>query len=318
MNRIAFVLAAALFSAAVAAQTWPARPVRFLVPYAAGGSTDIVARSLGARFQESVGQALVIENRPGGAEILATDLLAKAPPDGYTIALISNTFAINETFARKLPYQSDRDFAPVAKLVDVPFGMFVSLSLPVANVREFVEYAKARPGKLNYAHVGLGTPHYLTMEWFKRLAGLDIVGIGYKGAVGALTAVAQGEAHVFTSGLGGATSFYQAGKVKAIANASPKRVRTLPDLPTLKESGFSDFDFTSWFGILAPAGTPAPVIERLNSEFNRAIQSQEVRERMENLGLEVSTMTSAEFGRFISSEIVQWGRVVKATGVRGE
>jgi tripartite-type tricarboxylate transporter receptor subunit TctC len=318
MNRIAFVLAAALFSAAVAAQTWPARPVRFLVPYAAGGSTDIVARSLGARFQESVGQALVIENRPGGAEILATDLLAKAPPDGYTIALISNTFAINETFACKLPYQSDRDFAPVAKLVDVPFGMFVSLSLPVANVREFVEYAKARPGKLNYAHVGLGTPHYLTMEWFKRLAGLDIVGIGYKGAVGALTAVAQGEAHVFTSGLGGATSFYQAGKVKAIANASPKRVRTLPDLPTLKESGFSDFDFTSWFGILAPAGTPAPVIERLNSEFNRAIQSQEVRERMENLGLEVSTMTSAEFGRFISSEIVQWGRVVKATGVRGE
>lgn len=318
MKRMAFVIALVLFSCAASAQTWPSRPIRFLIPYAAGGSTDVVARSLAAKLQDALGQPLVIDNRPGGAEILATDVLAKSPADGYTIALVSNTFAINETFARKLPYNADKDFAPVAKLVDVPFGMFISPNLPIASVKEFVEYARARPGKLNYAHVGLGTPHYLTMEWFKRLAGLDIVGIGYKGAVGALTAVAQGEVHVFTSGLGGATSFYQAGKVKAIANASPRRVRTLPDLPTLKESGFSDFDFTSWFGVLAPASTPQAVVERLNAEFNAAIQSADVRQRMENLGLEVSTMMSAEFGRFVRSEVEQWGRVVKATGVRGE
>src|SRR5690606_38709334 len=154
-------------------------------------------------------------------------------------------------------------------LVDVPFGVFISPTLPVSNVKEFVGYAKARPGKLNYAHVGIGTPQYITMEWFSRLAGLDIVGVGYKGAVPALTAVAQGDVHVVTIGLGGATSFVKAGRVKAIANASPNRVKTLPDLPTIAESGFPGFDLTSWFGVVAPAGTPAAVIERLNAEFSK-------------------------------------------------
>lgn len=318
MNRIAFVIVALAASFAAAAQSYPSRPIRFLVPYAAGGSTDVVARTLGAKLQESMGQALVVENRPGGAEILATDLLAKSPADGHTIALFSNTFAINETLAQKLPYSSERDVVAVAKLVDVPFGMLVSPSLPVSTVKEFVEYAKARPGKLNYAHVGIGTPHFLTMEWFKRLAGLDIVGIGYKGAVAALTAVAQGDVHVVTIGFGGATSFVQSGKVRAIANASARRVNMLPDLPTLKEVGYTDFDFTSWFGILARAGTPPEIVERLNSEINRAMNSPETRQRMENLGLEPSTMTAAEFGRFVRNEIVQWGRVVKATGVKAE
>jgi tripartite-type tricarboxylate transporter receptor subunit TctC len=318
MYRIAFVIAALAVSLSALAQSYPARPVRFLVPYAAGGSTDVVARAVGAKVQESVGQALVIENRPGGAEILATDLLSKAPPDGYTIALISNTFAINETFAGKLPYSADKDFAPVAKLVDVPFGMFVTPGLPVNTVKEFVDYAKARPGQLNYAHVGLGTPHFLTMEWFKRLAGLDIQGIGYKGAVPALTAVAQGDVHVITIGLGGATSFVKSGKIRAIANASPRRVLTLPDLPTMKEAGYADFDFTSWFGVLAPAGTPREIVEKLNAEFGKAVLAPEVKQRLENLGLEPSAMTSAEFGRFVRSEIQQWGRVVKATGVRSE
>lgn len=319
LYRIALGFAlAALAGAATAQQGYPSRPIRFLVPYAASGSTDVVARLVGAKMQEALGQALVVENRPGGAEILATDLLAKAAPDGHTIALISNTFAINETFARKLPYDAQKDFAPVAKLVDVPFGMFISPQLPVSTVREFVEYAKARPGKLNYAHVGLGTPHFLTMEWFKRLAGLDIVGIGYKGAVPALTAVAQGDVHVITIGLGGATSFVQSGKVKAIANASPRRVRTLPDLPTLKEAGFNDFDFTSWFGVLAPAGTPAGVVARLNAEFGRALADPETRARIENLGMEPSAMASEGFARFVRSEIEQWGRVVKATGVMSD
>lgn len=317
LYRITIVIAALIVSGAASAQ-YPSRPIRFLVPYAAGGSTDVVARAVGAKVQEAVGQALVVDNRPGGAEILATDVLAKSAPDGYTIALISNTFAINETFARKLPYNADKDFVAVAKLVDVPFGMFVSANLPVNSVREFVEYAKARPGKLNYAHVGLGTPHFLTMEWFKRLAGLDIQGIGYKGAVPALTAVAQGDVHVITIGLGGATSFYRSGKVKAIANASPRRVLTLPELPTMKESGYADFDFTSWFGVVAPAGTPGDVVDRLNAEFSRAVLAADVRQRLENLGLEPSTMGSREFGQFVRNEVQHWGRVVKATGVKSE
>lgn len=318
MYRIATIVGLVMLAGAAAAQTYPSKPIRFLVPYSAGGSTDVVARVVAAKMQESLGQVLVVENRPGGAEIVATDLLSKASPDGYTIALISNTFAINETFSKKLPYDAQKDFVPIAKLVDVPFGMFISPALPVSNVKEFVEYAKARPGKLNYAHVGLGTPHFLTMEWFKRLAGLDIVGVGYAGAVPALTAVAQGDVHIFTSGLGGATAFYQSGKVKAIANASPQRVATLPELPTLKETGFPDFDFTSWFGVLAPANTPPQIVERLNAEFSKAVLSPSVKQQLENLGLVPSTMSTREFGQFVRSEIVQWGRVVKATGVKSE
>lgn len=316
----AFVIGAALLGATSGAhaQGFPTKPIRLLVPYTAGGSTDVVARAVGAKMQETLGQALVIENRPGGAEILATDLLAKAPPDGYTLALISNTFAINESFAQKLPYDATKDFAAVAKLVDVPFGMFVSPAVPVNTVKEFVDYAKARPGKLNYAHVGMGTPHFLTMEWFKRLAGLDIVGIGYKGAVPALTAVAQGDVHVITIGLGGATSFVKSGKVKAIANASPRRVSTLPDLPTIAESGFPGFDLTSWFGILAPAATPPAVLDRLNAEFSRGIMSPEVKQRMENLGMESSAMSRQEFGGYLRGEIEKWGQIVKATGIKAD
>lgn len=318
MRRTTLLIAAMALASCASAQTYPAKPIRFLVPYAPGGSTDVVARAVAAKIQESVGQPLLVENRPGAAEILATDLLAKAPPDGYTIALISNTFAINESFARQRPYESDKDFAAVGKLVDVPFAMLVSPGLPIGSVKDLVAYARANPGKMNYGHVGLGTPHYLTMEWFKRLAKIEAEGIGFKGTVPALTAVAQGDVHVITMGLGGATPFIRSGKVKPIASASARRLETLPDLPTIAEAGYADFELTSWFGVLTRSGTPPEVVDRLSIEVVKAITSPDLKERLAGLGLESAPLPAREFGPYIQREIERWGRVVQATGVKSE
>lgn len=316
--RIALLIAALALSCGASAQAYPSKPIRFLVPYTPGGSTDIVARAVAVAVQKALDQPVVIENRPGAAEVLATELLARSAPDGYTILLISNTFAINETFVPKVPYDAERDFAPVAKLVDVPFVMLVNSAMSVNSVPELVAWAKSHPGQGNYAHYGLGTPHFLTMEWFKRVAGIDMVGVPYKGAVPGLTAVATGDVQVLTTGPGGAMPFIKSGKVKAIASASAKRLASMPELPTIAESGYSNFALTSWFGILTRAGTPAEVVERLNLQFTRAITAPEIKDRMAGLGYESSPMSSSEFGRFIRLEVDNWGRIIKATGIKRE
>ncbi|MBI4290891.1 MAG: tripartite tricarboxylate transporter substrate binding protein [Betaproteobacteria bacterium] len=316
--RFALLFAALALFCEASAQPYPAKPIRFLVPYTPGGSTDIVARTVAVPLQHALGQPIVIENRPGAAEVLATELLARSEPNGYTILLISNTFAINETFVPKVPYNSERDFASVVKLVDVPFAMLVNPALSVNSVSELVAWAKSHPGKGNYAHYGIGTPHFLTMEWFKRVTGIDMVGIPYNGAVPGLTAVATGDVAVLTTGLGGALSFIKSGKVKAIASASARRLASMPELPTIAESGYSNFDLTSWFGILTRAGTPPEVVERLNLEFTRAVTAPDVKQRMASLGYESSPMSSREFGRFIRREIDNWGRIIKATGIKRE
>ena len=316
--RIALLFSALMLSCGASAQAYPSKPIRFLVPYTPGGSTDIVARAVAVSLQHAQDQPVVIENRPGAAEMLATELLARSVPDGYTILLISNTFAINETFVPKVPYDAERDFAPVAKLVDVPFAMLVNSALSVNSVNELVAWAKSHPGKGNYAHYGIGTPHFLTMEWFKRVTSIDMVGIPYNGAVPGLTAVATGDVQVITTGLGGAMPFIKSGKVKAIASASAKHLASMPELPTIAESGYSNFDLTSWFGILTRAGTPVEVVERLNSEFTRAVTAPDIKQRMASLGYESSPMPSSEFGKFIRREIDNWGRIIKATGIKRE
>jgi tripartite-type tricarboxylate transporter receptor subunit TctC len=297
----------------VSAQTYPPGAITFIVPYAAGGSADIVARIIGAKLQDRFGKPVVIENRPGGSEIVAIETLARSAPDGLTIAILSNALAINETLIPNRRYDTRQDLVPVVRLIELPFAILVHPSVPANSIKELVALAKAKPGTLNYGHLGPGSPHFFTMEWFKRTAGVDIVGVPYRGASPAYAALITGEVQVVASGLGAATPFLEARQVRPLATISSKRPSTLPDLPTMAEAGYSDFNLISWMGIFVRSGTPAPIIEKLQSEFLLALESPDVTGRLTKLGLEPSPMPSRAFSEFLAAEIVNWARVVNET-----
>ena len=300
---------------AVYGQAYPSRPIRLIVPYPPGGGTDLVARLLGQKILALTGQPIVVENKPGASEILGTDLVAHSPGDGYTLLLMSNTFSINASLQHTLPYRR-QDLKPVAKVVDVPFALIVNPTVPFATVSDLVTFAKAHPGQLNCAHIGLATPHYMTLEWFNEVTGAKITPVAYGGSGPALTAVLGNEVQMIFAGLGGATQFIQAGKLKALAVTSAKRVESEPNLPTLAEAGVPGIDMTAWFGVMAPASTSKEVVERIDGLVQQALADREIANRLASVGMESAYVGSEGLSEIVERETENWSRIVKAAGIK--
>ena len=310
------LLAAAGHAAAQAA--YPTRAVRFIVPYPPGSGTDIVARMLGQKLAEAWGQQVLVDNRPGAGAIIGVDAIAKAAPDGYTIGIADNgPLAINPALYPKLPYNPLRDFAPVTLVANLPFILVVHPNLAANSVAELVALAKARPGQINYASVGNGSAVHLATELLKTRAGIDLVHVPYKGSAPALNGVLSGEASVMFVNLLSSLQLVKAGKLRALATGTPKRLLAMPDLPTVAEAGVAGYEYLAWFGVVAPAATPRPIIERLNADLRRVIALPEIRERMVNQGGMEPVGGSAEsFAALIPAEIEHWGKLVRETGAR--
>jgi tripartite-type tricarboxylate transporter receptor subunit TctC len=318
LNRV-LVAAAALCCAGLAfAQAYPTKPIRLVVPYPPGGGTDTVARPLAQKIGESMGQPVVVDNRGGASEIIGTEIVARAPADGYTIGLVTNAFAINVAYQRKLPYDSARDFAPVSRLITTPLMLVAHPSLPASSLRELVALAKAQPGKLNYASLGSGTVHHLSMEWLKLLAGIDVVPVPYKGLAPALTAVTAGEVPIMFSGLTVGLGLVKSGKLRGLAVSTPTRAAAAPEVPSVAESGFSGYDAVAWYGVLAPAGTPPAVMARLNAEIAKALGTEDLRQRFATIGVDAAASTPDELARLIRDETALWTRVIQSAGLKAE
>jgi tripartite-type tricarboxylate transporter receptor subunit TctC len=311
----AAIAALSLATGAAAQQAWPSKPIRWLVPYPPGGGTDIVARALAPKLQDSLGQTIVIENRPGASEVIATDLLAKAEPDGHTIGLATQSLPINATLRNDLPFDTDRDFRPVTVLVNVPFVMVVNPAVPASSVKELVALAKAKPGSLNFAHIGTGTPHFLAMEWFKQIAGIDVVGVPYKGVAPGMAAVAAGEVQLSLTGLTAGMAQVKAGKLKALAVATAERNPAAPELPTVAET-YPEFKFTTWYGLFVPGKTPSAVVERLSAAVKKANESADIRERFGAAGIEPAWSTPQDFAALLRREKALWGGIIKTANVK--
>jgi tripartite-type tricarboxylate transporter receptor subunit TctC len=324
--RRALIIASALLLAlagpgAHAQSSWPTKAVRIVVPFPAGGTTDIVARLLAVELQKSLGQPVVVENRGGAGGNIGSEAVAKSPADGYTLLMATvGTHSINlplfEQNKQKLPYHPLNDFVPITNVAAVPNVMVVPASLPVNSVAEFIAYAKARPGKLNMASSGNGTSIHLTGELFKSITGTYMVHLPYRGSAPALTDLIAGNTQVMFDNLPSALPHIRSGRLKALAVTSRERSPALPNVPTLAESGLKDFDASAWFGLLAPAGTPREIVSRVQQEVARILATAEMRERFASQGALPVPNTSDEFAAFIRSEIEKWSKVVKFSGAR--
>jgi tripartite-type tricarboxylate transporter receptor subunit TctC len=300
-------------------QAYPSKPIRFVVPYPAGGPLDTVARLLGQKVGDSVKQPVIVENKAGAGGNIGADAVAKAPPDGYTILMGAvATHAINPTLYASMPYDAAKDFIPVTQVASTPNVLVVSPSIPANDVREFIAYAKARPGQLNFGSGSTGSAGHLAGELFKVMAGVDMTHVPYKGAAPAMNDLIGGRIQLMFDNLASSLAQVRAGRVKALAVTTAKRSALAPDLPTIAESGLPGFDINTWFGIFVPARTPREVVERLHAEFTRALAAPDVREKMVSLGAEPVGSTPAEFAAYIRSEEAKYARVIKASGARAD
>ena len=315
-SALAVALGCSALPSHAVAQAYPSRPITFIVPNLPGGSSDLIARAVGSQLQKIIGQPVVIDNKPGASEMIATEFLSRAAPDGYTMAILSNALSINESLSPNRKYEAERDLIAVARLAELPFALIVSSELPVRSLQEFVQYAKANPAKLSYGHVGVGAPHYLTMEWFKREAGLDILAVPYRSSPPVYTALLGGQIQLTVGALGGATQFIENGKVRALAAMSKRRPISQPNLPTVSEAGYSEFDLVPWMGVFVPAHTPPDVVRKLETAILAAAGSTEVREQLQRIGLEPSATGSAEFGPLVKRDVANWAKVIKDVGVK--
>ena len=305
--------------AGAAAQEWPAKPIRFIAPNLPGGPTDILARLIGQKLSESLGQPVVVENRAGAGGNIGTEIAAKAPPDGYTLVTGNNaTFGANVSLYKNLGFDPVKDFAPVVLVASQPNILVVHPSLPVTSVKQLIALAKARPGKLNYAGSGMGAAAHLSAELFKSMARVNIVHIPYKSATPALTDVIAGQCHLMFATSLSVQPHIKADKLRALAVTTVKRSRMLPELPTIAEAGVPGFEAMTWHGVMVAAGTPAAIVSRLNTEINRILQLPDVRERLETLGAEIIGGTPKEFADHIQREIPKWAKVIKDAGVQVE
>jgi len=311
-------LASASAPQAMAQAGYPNKPIRFIVPYPAGGGTDIVARMLAQKMTQSMGQPVLVENKPGASTLIGTEMLAKAAPDGYTLGLITDSHAINPSFFPKLPYDSVKDFSPVSQLVFVPLVMVAHPSLNVKTLPELIAAAKAKPGKINYASIGNGTPHNLSMEWVKSLAGIDMAHVPYKGVAPALTDLVAGQVDVMFTGSSSALPYVKAGRLHALAVSSAKRLDSFPDTPSVAEAALPEFDFMTWYGSAVPAGTPKEITQRLSREIALALAQPDVKERLAALGVVGAPSSPDEFAAFMRKETASLARLVKLTGVKAE
>jgi len=318
--------AAVLFSALVlwglafgtAAQSWPSRPVKIIVPFAAGGPADIYARAIAEKLQAALGQPFVVEDKPGGGSIVGTDFVAKSPPDGYTLLMMSNTHTVNESLIPDRPFQLLRDFVPVAPVNYSDLVMVVHPSVPANSLREFIALAKAKPGQLNYASSGPGTPYHMAGELFKSMAGVDIVHVPYKGSSGARTDILGGQVQMMFDAITTMAPNVQAGKLKAFGTSGKVRSAVLPDVPTVSEAGVPGYDAVIWLGIMAPAATPKAIVDRLNAEIRKAVEGHDLKASWDKQGAVAMSMSPDEFGRFMREDIEKWARVVKISGAKAD
>jgi len=297
------------------AQTYPTRPVRVIVGYAAGGASDIAARLIGQRLYVRLGQSFVIENRPGAASNLATETVVHAPPDGHTLLLVSASNAINATLYDKLNYNFIRDIAPVGSITRGPLVMLVNQSFPATTVAEFIAYAKANPGQINMASAGVGSPQHLAGEMFSAMAGIKMLHVPYRGAPPALTDLIGGQVQVYFGSTSGAISYVRSGQLRALAVTSAARSEALPDTPAVNEF-VPGYEATTWYGFGAPKGTSAAIIEKLNAEINAALGDATIKSRMAELGGTSLPGSPAEFAKLIADETERWGKAVKFSGVK--
>ena len=311
---LAFVLAAAALSAA--ADEYPSRPVRIVVPFAAGGPADVYARYLAQRLQEAMGQPFVIEDRPGGGSVVGTEVVAKSAPDGYTLLLMSNTHTVNESLMPNKPFALMRDFTPVAPINYSDLVLVVNPAVKANTLQELIALAKAEPGKLNYASSGPGTPYHMAGELFKAMAGLDIVHVPYKESSGARTGVLGGQVEMMFDAVTVMNEHVKAGKVRALATSGKVRSSVMPGVPTLSEAGVPGYEATIWLGLIAPAKTPRAIVDRLNAEITKIVERPQTRAEWAKQGATPMTMTPDAFGKYLSDDIVKWAKIVKVSGAR--
>jgi tripartite-type tricarboxylate transporter receptor subunit TctC len=312
----AFVFAA--ISSAPLAQDYPSRPVKIIVPFAAGGPADVYARFLAQRLQDAMGQPFVVDDRPGGGSIVGTDAAAKSAPDGHTLLIMSNTHTVNESLIPNKPFVLTRDFVPVAPINYSDLVMVVHPSVKAKTLAEFIALAKAEPGKLNYASSGPGTPYHMAGELFKAMAGVDIVHVPYKGSSGARTDIIGGQVQMMFDAVTTMSEHVKAGQVRALGTTGKVRSTVLPDVPTISEAGVPGYEATIWIGLIAPKGTPPAIVNRLNAEITKIVARPEVKREWGAQGATAMTMTPEEFGRYIGADIVKWERIVKISGAKPE
>ena len=318
MQRRMFLMAgAALATAGVQAQTYPDQQVRWVVPYPAGGGTDVLARTVAEALRPALGQQIVVDNRPGAATNIAGELVARAKPDGYTVMSADNAIlAYNEHLFSRLPFSPDKDFSYIGAMARFPLALVVHPDFPARNLKDFIAYAKANPGKVNYGSPGNGSPHHLAMEMFKNRTGTFITHIPYRGMAPAMQDVMGGQVPCMFLDLAGGLATMQSGKVRVLAIGSAKRAPSLPEVPTLAEAGLPNVEVYAFQGLLGPAGMPDAVVARLNSELNKALVSATVQKRAADFGMEVLPSTPAQFKAMARAEAMRWGPIIKSAGVR--
>ena len=310
------VAAVASIAAPAQAQDYPTRPVRVIVPFAAGGPADVYARFLAQRLQEALGQPFVVDNRPGGGSVIGTDAVAKSAPDGYTLLMMSNTHTVNESLMQSKPYQLMRDFVGVAPVNYSDLLLVVHPSVKANTLQELIAEAKAQPGRMSYASSGPGTPYHMAGELFKAMAGVDILHVPYKGSAGARTDLLGGQVQMMFDAVTVMAQHAREGKVKAIATSGTARSTVLPNVPTLAETGVPGYEATIWLGVMAPKATPAPVVSKLNAEIVKIVSQPQVRDDWGRQGATAMTMSPSEFEKYLNADIVKWERIVKLSGAK--
>jgi tripartite-type tricarboxylate transporter receptor subunit TctC len=316
-SALAGLIIAALPAVHAAAEDYPSRPITLVVPYAAGGGLDVLARTLAPRLSERLGKPVVVEDRPGAGTVIGANSVAKAPPDGYTIMLgTSSAFAINVTLNKSLPYDPAKDFAPIVLTSNAPFLMLVNPDLPVKSVPDLIKLAKEKPGQLSYGSAGPGSPQHLSMELFKMLTGTNLVHVPYRGDAPALTDLLAGHIQTQFAEPTPVLPLLKAGKVRALAVSSTARMGPAPDIPTVAEAGVPGFDFVSWQLVVAPAGTPKDIVDKLHSAFKAVLKLPEIQNEFATTGrIPVDSASPADLQKFVQSEIVRLGKVVEQAGI---
>jgi len=300
------------------AQSYPAKSIRILIGFSPGGGADVVARSLSPQLVETLGQQIVVENRPGANGIIAAELAAKAPPDGYTLLVAPGNYAFAPAMNAKLPFDMATAFAPVSQLAETPLLVVVHPSLPVKNMQQLIALAKSYPKKLSYASGGIGGSGHLAVELFSTMTQVQAVHVPYKGTGAAITDLIGGQVPLCFCTLPSVFPHVKSGRLRALAVTTARRTASAPDIPTVAEAGVPGYEMSQWYGLLAPAGTPTPIIERLNSEIGKALKHPELRSRLQSEGAEAVGSSPQEFGAFFKAEIVKWTRIVQSAGMRAD
>jgi tripartite-type tricarboxylate transporter receptor subunit TctC len=319
LKRLGLILAAAVaMSAPAAAQDYPSRNVTIVVPFGAGGPADVYARVLAQHLSEAFKRPFVIENRPGAGAIIGTDAVVKAAPDGHTLLMMSNTHTVNETLVPNRPYELMRDLVPVAPVNNSDLLMVVHPSVPAKDLKEFIALAKAKPGALNYASSGQGTPYHMAGELFKAMSGTDIVHVPHRASGEARTSVIGGHTQMMIDAISTMAPTVKDGQVRALGVTGQKRSSILPDVPTIDEAGVPGYEATIWLGVMAPKGTPQAIVDKLNAEINKVLSRPDVKEAWAKQGVEPLVMSPAEFEKYLKADIEKWAKVIKDAGIKAQ